>query len=132
MRRFLTPRWLKWHALMVVLVVTFCVLGWWQWLRGESGNLRSFGYAFEWPAFAIFVIVFWVRMIRDELHPPEQAEPRPPPPYERQHGEQAVTLPEDEREQADEDPELAAYNAYLARLNAVASSNEHAAEGTSE
>ena len=56
MRRFLTFRWLLRHAAMVVLVVAFLALGWWQIGRARHGNLLSFGYAVEWPLFALFVI----------------------------------------------------------------------------
>lgn len=127
MRRFLTPRWIRYHLLMVLLVVVFLGLGWWQWTRGESGNARSFGYALEWPAFAIFVIVFWVRMMRDELKPPRTDEDAVAEGAEASGGyaegagdEHAV--PDSVRPEIDpeEDPELAAYNAYLARLNAQA------------
>ena len=112
MRRFLTLRWIRYHVLMVVLVVTFLALGWWQWTRGEGGNARSYGYALEWPAFAIFVVVFWVRMIRDELKPPKPEEDEPKAEEEPEYPD--VARPEVD---PDEDPELAAYNAYLARLN---------------
>jgi DNA-binding transcriptional regulator of glucitol operon len=122
-RRFLTLRWFRYHLMMILLVVAFLALGWWQWTRGEGGNARSYGYALEWPAFAIFVVVFWIRLMRDELKPPrsdgaaaetsgggavgEPAEPEFPD----------VVRPEIDPET---DPELAAYNDYLARLNAGA------------
>ena len=111
---------------MVLLVVVFLGLGWWQWTRGESGNARSFGYALEWPAFAIFVVVFWVRMMRDELKPPRPDEPEAAAEGSGDEGETEgarepapanAARPEIDPE---EDPELAAYNAYLARLNAQA------------
>ena len=118
MRRFLTLRWIRYHALMVVLVAAFLVLGWWQWTRGEGGNARSYGYALEWPAFAIFVVVFWVRLMRDELKPPRTED-------QEASGDEAAAEPEfpdvvRPEIDPDEDPELAAYNAYLARLNAGA------------
>jgi DNA-binding transcriptional regulator of glucitol operon len=51
---------------MVFLVAAFLVLGWWQIDRARGGNALSFGYAIEWPAFAIFVIFVWYREIRNE------------------------------------------------------------------
>jgi hypothetical protein len=51
---------------MVLLVAAFLVLGWWQIDRARGGNALSFGYAVEWPAFAIFVIFVWYREIRNE------------------------------------------------------------------
>ena len=124
--RFLfRPKWLGWHALMVVVVLGMLALGDWQFHRAESGNSLSWAYTFEWPIFAIFVIVFWAKTIKDEFRPPAQAE-----------GLDDVALPAG-RGGADglvmtgagaadaagdeDDEELAAYNAYLARLTAEAS-----------
>jgi hypothetical protein len=140
MRRFLTLRWLGIHAAMLVIVAAFCALGWWQLRRAEGGNALSWGYTFEWPLFAGFVVVFWVRTMRDELRDVRAA-----------GGESSPAAPEvilptairtgrdaepgggggaggadgrgaDGRGDADvgDDEELAAYNAYLARLNAEA------------
>ncbi|WP_106399230.1 hypothetical protein [Actinocorallia populi] len=109
MRRFLTPGWLGIHLLAVILFFSFLWFGWWQFERASSGNARSWGYTFEWPLFAIFVIVMWIKMIRDELKGEEPAEPAEP----------VVPKTEAEliKEAEAEDPSLAAYNRYLARLN---------------
>jgi len=111
-----------------VLAGTCLVLGWWQLQRGQSGNMRSFAYALEWPAFALFVLFMWGRMIYDELHPATRSGPQPqmsarsgPQPEASQSGPQPETSvrsgpqPDD-----DDDPELAAYNRYLAELDARA------------
>jgi hypothetical protein len=68
-RILLTPRWLGWHLFAVVAVVGMCWLGDWQFRRAMAGNTLSWAYTFEWPIFAIFGVVFWVKTIRDELHP---------------------------------------------------------------
>lgn len=79
MRRLATGKWLLTHALVIGVVVLFVVLGWWQLHRGESGNTRSYGYALEWPSMALLVIGFWVKIVRDELHPgPESGDPAAP------------------------------------------------------
>jgi hypothetical protein len=67
MRRLVTPKWLLCHVGMVALVVAFLRLGWWQLSRAEGGNGLSIGYTLEWPAFAAFVIVVWLREIRTVL-----------------------------------------------------------------
>jgi hypothetical protein len=124
--RFLfRPKWLGWHALMVVTVLGMLALGDWQFHRAESGNSLSWAYTFEWPIFAIFVIVFWVKTIKDDFRPPAQA-----------GGLDDVALPAGRGGAAgpaagdagaagaaddEDDEELAAYNAYLARLTAEAS-----------
>lgn len=114
MRRFLTPGWLGLHALAVALCSAFLVFGWWQLSRAQEGNDRSWAYVFEWPVFAVFVIVMWVKMIRDELNddgtgtaPAVPAEPAEPP-----------ATAEIIRRHEEQDEDLAAYNRYLARLNA--------------
>jgi DNA-binding transcriptional regulator of glucitol operon len=133
MRRFLTLRWLGLHAVMVVIFVSFLGLGWWQLHRAERGNALSWGYTFEWPLFAGFVVVFWVKMMRDELREAREreaggddadgkpgavteAEPLTlPAGAQARRSQQAGQVPGDEQ-----DEELAAYNAYLAQLNTKA------------
>jgi len=124
--RFLfRPKWLGWHALMVLCVLGMLALGDWQFRRAESGNSLSWAYTFEWPIFAIFVIVFWAKTIKDEFRPPAQAEGLDAVALPAGHdgeavagaGDAAVTgAAEDE-----DDEELAEYNAYLARLTDEAS-----------
>ena len=127
--RFLfRPKWLGWHALMVAVVLGMLALGDWQFHRAESGNSLSWAYTFEWPIFAIFVIVFWAKTIKDEFRPPAQAEGLDERgaargPGRRGRGRRrAPGTPDAAGAAGDEDDEeLAAYNAYLARLTAEAS-----------
>jgi hypothetical protein len=118
-RLLVTPRWLGWHVFVILSVVGMGWLGDWQLRRAESGNSLSWAYTFEWPLFAIFAVVFWVKTIRDEVHPPAEAEPRdafappggmptPPPGVPRAVGGGEGS--------ADDDEDLAPYKAYLARL----------------
>jgi len=122
-RFLITPRWLAWHFIMIASVAGMLALGNWQLHRAESGNALSWAYTFEWPIFAVFAVVFWAKTIRDEFHPPAPragdsgvalpagAIPRAPrgdgPPDE---------LPGDPAT-PEEEADLAAYNAYLARLH---------------
>jgi len=66
-RFLITPRWLGWHLLMVVSFWGMLWLGDWQLHRALTGNGLSWAYTFEWPLFAGFVVVFWVKTIRDEF-----------------------------------------------------------------
>lgn len=131
MRRFLTPRWLARHALAVVLAAGCLALGWWQLTRAQGGNALSWGYTFEWPVFAAFVVFFWARLVRDERRGPAPA-PAPKPPRRRDDTDGApvrlaparsvpaappATVPDQASDQ-ELDPELAAYNKYLGWLNA--------------
>jgi hypothetical protein len=118
-----TPKWLGWHAFTVLAVIGMLWLGDWQFHRAESGNALSWAYTFEWPIFAIFGLVFWGKTIRDELKPPTEpgeAEDVALPPGAavaagRDVRPEGRDAPDDAGDE--EDPELAAYNAYLARLN---------------
>jgi DNA-binding transcriptional regulator of glucitol operon len=109
LRRLLTVRWLV--ALVVTLLgaAGMVRLGMWQLGRGEQRHsIQNYSYAVEWVLFAAFAVFCFVKLLRDD-GTSEEAEdetasvviPRPPA---------AEPEPEDE--------ELAAYNAYLARLNA--------------
>jgi len=61
------PRWLAWHAFVVLSSVGMLFLGDWQLHRAESGNELSWAYTFEWPLFTAFTLYFWVKSMRDEL-----------------------------------------------------------------
>jgi hypothetical protein len=124
--RFLfRPKWLGWHALMVLVVLGMLALGNWQFHRAESGNSLSWAYTFEWPIFAIFVIVFWAKTIKDEFRPPAQAEGLDdvalPAGRGGAGGPGTGTAAAADVAEEEDDEELAAYNAYLARLTAEAS-----------
>lgn len=103
------------------MAATCLALGWWQWQRGQAGNARSFAYALEWPTFAIFILFMWGRMIYDELRPPVSSSAdsapagRTSPAPALASGSGAA-----ESDGSEEDPELTAYNRYLAELNARA------------
>jgi hypothetical protein len=130
-RRFFTLGWLGLHALAVLLITAFLAAGYWQLQRAGAGNMRSWAYAFEWPLFAVFVAAMWVKMIHDELTGKTAggAEPdragggaggRGSPGDPGETAGTGRTGVDDAFDDAD-DPELAAYNRYLARLNAEAS-----------
>ena len=134
--RFLVePRWLGWHLFVFAAFWGMLWLGDWQYRRAMDGNGLSWAYTFEWPLFAVFGVVFWARTIRDEFHLRRggvtEAEL-----VARAMAQTMATLPkgamlpkgalpdgvvvrlmEQPDDEAD-DPELASYNAYLAKLNA--------------
>jgi|SRR5271165_6888680 len=122
--RFLvSPRWLAWHGFMLVTAVGMLWLGDWQLHRAESGNTLSWAYTFEWPIFTIFVVVFWAKTIIDEWRHPGGAPGKGaliaagPRDQDDSLGlPDAAHTPADSDADAADDPELAAYNAYLASL----------------
>lgn len=111
-RRLLSPKWVLVHITVVVLVVAFLRLGWWQIGRAAGGNRLSFGYALEWPAFAIFVIFVWVKEIRRTLGQGDQPVPREARPARPRPAREGPAYDDSG------DENLAAYNRYLAWLNA--------------
>jgi DNA-binding transcriptional regulator of glucitol operon len=107
----LSPKWLVGHVLVLATAVLFCRLGWWQWHRSREthGNMQYLSYAFQWPLFAGFAVLLWVRIIRDSQRPPasdQRARPRPVP----------VDAPQRATGADEPDDELTAYNRYLASL----------------
>ncbi|MGC4807123.1 hypothetical protein [Micromonospora sp. DT233] len=70
MKRLWTPAWVARHLAMVAAVAAFLALGWWQVTRAAEGNASSWGYAVEWPVFAGFVIFVWWRELRHALRSP--------------------------------------------------------------
>jgi hypothetical protein len=108
------------HATLLVVVPGCIALCWWQVRRAVSGNELSWAYVFEWPIFAAYAVYLWWRLVRDARAEPVTAgsDRRPPdaPLAEVDAGERA-TVDRDPVEDR-EDEELAAYNRYLAELDA--------------
>jgi hypothetical protein len=121
-RFLISPRWLAWHAFAVVAAWGMLWLGDWQFHRAESGNALSWAYTFEWPIFVIFGVVFWAKTIVDAWQE-QTARAAPDSEPATQDAAEALKLPAGAHtaaaadDEAAADPELAAYNAYLARLN---------------
>lgn len=132
MRRVLTPKWWLAHVVVIVAVLVMLRLGKWQWDRAQSatGGVQNYAYAFQWPLFAVFAVVVWIktliiearrdpaepRPLRQQALPPEQAGVR------RQPGVRVgVTTAVDI--DADDD-ETRQWNARLAALNAASAAVE--------
>jgi len=121
----LSPRWLAWHAFAVVAAWGMLWLGDWQFHRAIDGNPLSWAYTFEWPLFVIFGVVFWAKTIVDKWREPGGAANPAGDRHATSMLDGDLGLPSaahtaaavDATNEAVDDPELAAYNAYLARLN---------------
>jgi DNA-binding transcriptional regulator of glucitol operon len=104
--------------LVMLCCVLFIRLGRWQWDRAESptGGWQNFGYALQWPLFAVVLAAAWVRFLWLERQanarvPEDEPDPAPELTAPVPRRPAPSPIPED-----DPDDELAAYNAFLARL----------------
>jgi hypothetical protein len=89
----------------IIFVPGCAALTWWQASRALGGNTLSWVYTFEWPIFAAYAVFMWWKLLH-EPHPDNRARLGPADP---ETAEDASPPPDDE---------LAAYNRYLADLNA--------------
>ena len=107
---WLSPRAVKLHAVILVVVPACLALCLWQIDRALAGNSLSWAYVFEWPLFAAYAIYMWWRFVHEK--------PEPAGATASENGHAAPPSPSDPRraESAQEEAELAAYNDYLARL----------------
>jgi hypothetical protein len=117
---------------MILLVATMAGLTWWQASRALSGNTLSYVYAFEWPLLAGVVVYMWWDMMHER--PDRGGRPRPERSAVASTNGAATTTngaaartngaataeasAVGPRYRDDEDEALAAYNRYLAELNA--------------
>jgi DNA-binding transcriptional regulator of glucitol operon len=106
--RLLTPRWVLLHLLVIVLFVSTFFLGHWQLSKAQGGGgAVNWSYAVQWPMYGFMGLWFYLRMVRTEMHrDPDEDEPGA-----------SLVLYQRPRIDTTGDPELAAYNAYLAELN---------------
>jgi hypothetical protein len=107
-RRLLTVKWVLMHLLVAALFVATFFLGYWQLTKAEAGGgAVNWSYALQWPLYGFMGLGFYLRMCWQEAHrDPDADEPG-----------NAVVLYQRPRIDTTGDPELAAYNAYLAELN---------------
>ena len=110
-RPLLRPGWLVLHALVLVALVVMVRLGAWQWGRGaEIDSLRNYAYGLEWWAFAVLTVIGWVKFCYDETAEPGAQDPDAAAPAAPPAPAPAPVV------DAEDDPELAAWNARLAEL----------------
>jgi len=128
LRSYLTPGWLFLHVFTLALIVTMVLLGRWQLDVSNSKHfsLQNFGYALQWWAFTAFALLMWARIVRDRHRDggrdarAARSVPQPAEPADQEHREvpyRRYVMPSSSDPAATAvDPELAAYNEYLARL----------------
>lgn len=98
--------------LALIAVVSLCLAaGWWQVGRARSGNLLSYGYAVEWPVFAVIAGVMWWQMVHEAPEHHHRLRPDEALDWDQRHVAQQLPRSPDA-----ESPELRAYNDELAAL----------------
>jgi hypothetical protein len=111
------------HVALIVFVPACVALTWWQVSRALGGNTLSWVYTVEWPIFGVYAAFMWWKLVHDE---PAAADAPGPAPLDRPAATAGTSgpsgPPRDEGEEGVQggqgDDELAAYNRYLADLNA--------------
>lgn len=126
--KWLSSRALALHLTLVVVVAACAFLGWWQLHRALGGNSLSWVYTFEWPFFAAYAIYMWWKLLHEDegeklARRLVKAVPTKAAPSIEEQVEALGFDPYSE-----EDPELAAYNRYLASLHASDARSEPAAK----
>ena len=127
MQRFFGSRALAIVAVSLIAVVGGALLAWWQWTRYESasGTLQNLGYVLQWPLFGVFPgFMFWrIHKSAQRERELDEAAEQTEPAAEAASPEQATVDPRLAYVQnrtmdygAEADPELLAYNRYLAQL----------------
>ena len=127
------------HLAAAVVVPGCLALTWWQATRAAGGNTLSWAYTFEWPLFAGYAVYMWWRLLHDtdgadDVTGADDAtaagaaardidqSPGPPSTGARVAEPRAGEPGSDGAEGAEGHDagtdELAAYNRYLAALNA--------------
>ena len=107
-------------------------LGLWQWDRAQShtGGMQNYAYALQWPLFAVFAIVVYVKTLIEETRRGEQPDgrrrtsqalPASGAGVMRQPGVR-VGVTTGPIEIDDDDEETLEWNARLAALNAATAS----------
>ena len=108
------PRWLARHVLLAVALAGCFIAARWQFHRAVSRHsVLNWSYTIEWCLFGGFALLCWGWFLRDELRGPSEPEEEQPV---------RVYQPVAQPVSDEEDPELAAYNRYLASLNSKDSS----------
>jgi hypothetical protein len=127
--RWLSGRAVALHVAVLVVLPGCIIAAWWQINRAQDGNDLSYVYSVMWPVFALLALVFWWMLIHTDYdavglkgmrrqqatgtvtaHASAAASTSPAP---------RSAVPEvSVGSAADEDPDLAGYNARLAALAA--------------
>jgi hypothetical protein len=120
--RWTSRRALIAHGVLVVWIPGCVAACWWQVTVALSGDSLGWVYSVMWPSFGVFGIVLWWHLVHDD---PDTVGARGLERLRRESEKTETGTGQDEEQSPPddaiaraeaEDPELAAYNAYLAEL----------------
>jgi hypothetical protein len=99
------------HLTLLAGLSGCAVASWIEWHRALSGHMIAWAYAFEWPLFAVLGTWVWWRLLHGDdvgrrVRPPGAK----PAPLRRGRSRPAISS---------DDPQLVAWQDYLARLHAA-------------
>ena len=97
---------LRLHAVMVAGASGALAAGWFEWTRARAGHDIAWVYVVEWPLFAVMGVYLWWRLL-----PGTTPAPRPAAVRAGRRRRAVVVDPDD--------PQLRAWQDYLARLHAA-------------
>jgi hypothetical protein len=98
---------LRLHTTMLAGVALCAGAAWFEWTRALRGREVAWVYAFEWPLFAVMGIYVWWKLLHSDR------------PGLRPRAAAAASRRSANGVPASEDPGLAAWQEYLARLHAA-------------
>lgn len=113
---------LRLHTILIVGLAGSGLATWFEWTRALSGHEIAWAYSFEWPLFALIGIHIWWRLLHQEVThdasmggPATSSGARTPAVSPLVSPAMSASV----SASLSEDPELAAWEAYLARLHAA-------------
>jgi hypothetical protein len=133
--RWLSGRAVTLHVAVLVAVPACTIAAWWQINRAQDGNQLSYLYSVMWPVFGLLAVIFWWMLIhtdydavglrgmrRQQAELLAQTHRDATSPATNGVAASPASTPNDSEvpvsPAAEEDAELAAYNARLADLAA--------------
>lgn len=94
---------LRLHAALAAGLALSGGATWLEWTRAHAGHAVAWVYTFEWPLFAVLGTVLWWRLLHADARPARRGDRAP----DSASGPGAAAA----------DPDLLAWQAYLARLH---------------
>ena len=113
---WLSPRAIKLHVVILIVVPAFLALCLWQVSRAVDGNSLSWAYVFEWPLFAAYAVYMWWRFVHEAAPDGSPGNTAAADAGGQDAAAPAITPAAETPDELKEDAEMAAYNDYLARL----------------